>query len=1251
MAEPFGAPLGSTATAHLRHAPGATADEGVSSSSVHPQLRPASPYSTPASPLSSTFVARPPRTDSRLQPVPQTDSSAAAPPSPSMSNMASALRRSAARRETVQFTGDKHALSSFAAADASSSSSSFSRPRSNSAAIAGPLLDAFVPLSTREARTRSPTPSSTYESASESTPRQATIARTPLGSATLTKSAPTGPALHSPRSDTSYARASTSASHALLSGPAPASLPAQVSPPASPISEASRDGNESSDSQDWKGVDGDFASSPLKSPLLSLLAGEQDHMNSIVGAMHDERDVSAEVIKEEDERAYTTENVRRPLKAAPNEGPWWKSSTEASPVVPHDPSTNGSHARANTSTTNGDSMLPIETSPSQVGKALDWDESQPSRPSTPQPSAYVPSRPSLGTPPLSRQSSRQSSPARSNANSPSAHQDHANTTSSPLAASPRTGQAYEPVHASSLAQTDENASDSLPQAASAERAARDRSSSAGIPPATGGTTRRPARRELPMPPPEKSSKRTSVMKLKKQQEQQQTSGDAVSRDAAPQQRPSITPTMSPRSQELADTTPRSQDPQRLSLYSFADSDSRHGLTQPNTPLSATDFVETYGGNEFGRTSSVDGSVSASRPSSYYTRGSLSNDFVGSSPDLDSLSRDVKLRTSVPEQLASTEMDLSSAMLSFGISEQDETLQPSTSRAHTPASHQESLNNRQSSEVSDDVFHDAPMVRVGSSDPTQQHAAVSENSRATTPLPLHARTSPLMPTDRKESSRADAKARAAAFVADLKRAATPTSTTQPSPGHSSDATSPSLYVAAVSPAPSPMTDLAPGHDSSSSSSRKESPLPPPPPQLPPAPPQVNRTAFSPSAPIYASSALSAPARTSQTSLSPSSTAPPPPELNAPGQIDYLGGEGHAAVHMMPRYKRLHRRRALPPALQIAPDLRRCHTAGDRAAVYFGKIVSLRHETSGLQDWISAIRGGLTPVAGGGGQQHSPFDRSRRAREDSSSSTFPNRGEGARAREILPASLSPRDSVSPLPYPGVSGKFASKTAGNARAALFGLGRKASKRSTTSISGPAYGASSSGSSSTSTTGRPNISGPTNLTTSASLAHLISIQSLTSSNKVGSLTTAGGGGISGTRMPRPSLDSTTNSSSVLSSASSTTLAAAAITSSNGHASSSYDDNLGKPLFASSSSSAVGVGSNKFAANSLSSTSFAADGAGGGSGGSYAGGIVDDDKLERLYNILPTASREGLVSALTKAGGDEVLAVSVYLSDEGGRR
>jgi hypothetical protein len=47
----------------------------------------------------------------------------------------------------------------------------------------------------------------------------------------------------------------------------------------------------------------------------------------------------------------------------------------------------------------------------------------------------------------------------------------------------------------------------------------------------------------------------------------------------------------------------------------------------------------------------------------------------------------------------------------------------------------------------------------------------------------------------------------------------------------------------------------------------------------------------------------------------------------------------------------------------------------------------------------------------------------------------------------------------------------------------------------------------------------------------------------------------------------------------------------------------------------------------------------------------VDEEKLERLRDILPQAAKEDLVSALAKASGDDVLAISVFLHDEASRR
>lgn len=45
--------------------------------------------------------------------------------------------------------------------------------------------------------------------------------------------------------------------------------------------------------------------------------------------------------------------------------------------------------------------------------------------------------------------------------------------------------------------------------------------------------------------------------------------------------------------------------------------------------------------------------------------------------------------------------------------------------------------------------------------------------------------------------------------------------------------------------------------------------------------------------------------------------------------------------------------------------------------------------------------------------------------------------------------------------------------------------------------------------------------------------------------------------------------------------------------------------------------------------------------------GDLDEDKLDRLADVLPQASRADLAAALEEAGGDDVLAISVYLSSE----
>lgn len=50
---------------------------------------------------------------------------------------------------------------------------------------------------------------------------------------------------------------------------------------------------------------------------------------------------------------------------------------------------------------------------------------------------------------------------------------------------------------------------------------------------------------------------------------------------------------------------------------------------------------------------------------------------------------------------------------------------------------------------------------------------------------------------------------------------------------------------------------------------------------------------------------------------------------------------------------------------------------------------------------------------------------------------------------------------------------------------------------------------------------------------------------------------------------------------------------------------------------------------------------------GTTSSGSQDSAALSRLTDILPQANKEDLVRALKKAGGDDVLAISVYLSEE----
>lgn len=292
-----------------------------------------------------------------------------------------------------------------------------------------------------------------------------------------------------------------------------------------------------------------------------------------------------------------------------------------------------------------------------------------------------------------------------------------------------------------------------------------------------------------------------------------------------------------------------------------------------------------------------------------------------------------------------------------------------------------------------------------------------------------------------------------------------------------------------------------------------------------------------------------------------------------------------------------------------------------------------------------------------------------RREVSSASFPSRGDGYRAKEIT-GTYSSRDlnSIS-VPFPGVlnisaghansshTGPPPSRLSGsksppsalnNVKPSFFsGLGRRSSKRVSSSNGsggstlGPISPPMMSGT--PGTQGRPVISSPLGFVSSSTSS--MSLSSLSSNSAAAA---AAAGRPLGPRMPgavsRASIDSALPlypQAQQMSSYRSSAL--------------TNQDKLQSPTFSASGSSyQISAPLPSRASFSYGSTTPGASvgagaGAGVGTGTGGNGGSATADKLDRLENILPTADRQALQLALDKAGGDEVLAVSVYLSDEVG--
>ncbi|BGP44365.1 hypothetical protein JCM10450v2_000176 [Rhodotorula kratochvilovae] len=482
--------------------------------------------------------------------------------------------------------------------------------------------------------------------------------------------------------------------------------------------------------------------------------------------------------------------------------------------------------------------------------------------------------------------------------------------------------------------------------------------------------------------------------------------------------------------------------------------------------------------------------------------------------------------------------------------------------------------------------------------------------------------------RSGTPRGDAKARAAAFIADLKRAkaaaAAGASGTTPLPAARDDPAPP----AAVARPASPLAPAAPSADSS--------PALPSPPRAPSPPPRVFRSGS-----IFATTA-----RPTLASSPPGTPPPPPPPPNAEKRPSDASGTTLSirrrssaapvpspapAPALTPAGPPLLRRRLLPAAIQIAGEIRKARTPRERGRIYAEKMNELARERSRLDEWIAATREARNGVGRSPLIPSSPNMSPRAARQDASTATFAPRADAYKAKELPSHSFSPRDlAPTSAPYPGVlhlgSGRSGGPHSGSSKSSFFSgfgvgrgsLGRRVSKREHHPPSSSSYGAAGSSIAGASTTSlRSTISGPVHLLPAAASSAHSSLSSTTGASVLRP--------VHGPRMPNSGPSGAKERASLDAHSPSTSPNLAALP---GRASFSYGS--------ASMPAHLGLsGGGRYGAEQEEEE----DAAG-----------AEADKLARLQDILPQAAREDLVGALARAGGDDVLAISVYLSEQASR-
>jgi len=327
------------------------------------------------------------------------------------------------------------------------------------------------------------------------------------------------------------------------------------------------------------------------------------------------------------------------------------------------------------------------------------------------------------------------------------------------------------------------------------------------------------------------------------------------------------------------------------------------LRSPNTPLSASDFAEAYGRHDWDTASSLGPSTTTSpnlpRPS--HIRDAASFDL---SP------------AQSPTHLNSSPMEArTSSAISGTSSYTGEDGDTSREDVYTDA-HAGTSPNPASTFEQNGLYLDTGDLINRSERSTENNLLTPTDVSASNPVSLTSIT-------RSSTPKGDAKARAAAFIADLKKArqeaASPENQRKVSVEEDDTIKVETKETNAPEVATPPLTERAPSVPAQQQQSSSSSTLPRP----------NTRTSESP---------LPHPPQSS----SRSSVLPPSRQFS------------HHTAYAPPSLTPLLRRRPLPMAIQATGELKKARTAGERARIYASKINEMSREKSRLDEWIEAVR---------------------------------------------------------------------------------------------------------------------------------------------------------------------------------------------------------------------------------------------------------------------------------------------------------